>query len=351
MKLFTRKRPLKPDAPAAPTVPAWQIQTYRQGIPNPSRPELLAEMQRDSMIQTALTVKQLGVLSAEWEVVGDSDAARFVREAFERMEGSVITLLQNAMDAFIHGWSIQEIVYTAEGGKWWIQSVKPKNPRYFSMAIDEYETPTALVLNLPGEAERRFSPDRFVIFRHRGGYGRPYGVSDLDAALPHFQSKRELMAAWKIHLAKFASPTLMAKFGKDANSEDQSSMLRALESIERSTAIVFPEEFDVRALNENSAASQGFMEAINFHNREIARAILGQTLTTSEGERVGSLAMGRVHLQVLLLQLEALRRDLADTVVNEQVIKPLVALNFGNVPLPKFRFKPTQLSAFATGQV
>ena len=91
------------------------------------------------------------------------------------------------------------------------------------------------------------------------------------------------------------------------------------------------------------------MEAIDFHNREIARAILGQTLTTDEGRRVGSLAMGKVHLQVLLLQLEAIRRELADVVMNEQIIRPLIELNFGTQELPTFSFTSTPLPAFQSG--
>lgn len=93
------------------------------------------------------------------------------------------------------------------------------------------------------------------------------------------------------------------------------------------------------------------MEAVEFHNREMVRSILGQTLTTDEGKRVGSLALGKVHLQVLLLQLEAVRRELADTVMTEQVIRPLVELNFGKAELPRFEFEPTLLSAFASGDI
>ena len=154
-----------------------------------------------------------------------------------------------------------------------------------------------------------------------------------------------------MHLERFASPTLLAKFAKGATSEDQNAMLRSLEALAKNSAIVFPDEFEISPLGDRNNASQGFMDAIDFHNREITRAIVGQTLTTSEGTRVGSLAMGRVHLQVFLLQLEAIRRDLADTVMNEQVIKPLVALNFGDVEMPVFEFEPTALSVFATGQI
>lgn len=351
MKLFNRKKIKSPDSAPAPNVPAWQLQSGFGGFPNPNRPELFAEMAKDSMIQTSLTIKTLGVLASNWRVAGEGKAADFVRQAFSRMEGSVYTVLQNAMDAFVHGWSIQEMVYRADGGYWWIGSVRPKDPRYFSLEIDEFEVPKALKLNLPGEPERTFASDRFVIYRHRGGYGRPYGVSDLEAAVPNYREKKRLTEAWRNHLEKFASPTLLAKFGKGATSEDQAAMLRSLEALAKNSAIVFPDEFDVSPLGDRNNASQGFMDAIDFHNREMTRAVVGQTLTTSEGTRVGSLAMGRVHLQVFLLQLEAIRRDLADTVMNEQIIKPLVALNFGEVEMPRFEFEPTPLSVFVTGQV
>lgn len=350
MKLFNRK-PKPPTSTPAPTLAPWQLQTAHGGFPNPNRPELFAEMAKDSMVQTSLTIKTLGVLASGWKVTGATEQADFVREAFSRMQGSVHTVLQNAMDAFVHGWSIQEIAYQGDAGKWWIQAVKPKDPRHFSLEIDEFETTKSIKLNLPGEPEMSFAPDRFVIYRHRPGYGRPYGQSDLEAAVPNYREKKRLMEAWRLHLEKFASPTLLAKFGKGATSEDQSAMLRSLEALAKNSAIVFPDEFEVSPLGDRNNASQGFMDAIDFHNREITRAIVGQTLTTSEGTRVGSLAMGRVHLQVFLLQLEAIRRDLADTVMNEQIIKPLVALNFGDVEMPKFEFEPTPLSVFVTGQV
>jgi phage gp29-like protein len=66
---------------------------------------------------------------------------------------------------------------------------------------------------------------------------------------------------------------------------------------------------------------------------------------------VGSLALGKVHLQVLLLQISALRRELADTVMTEQIIRPLIELNFGPGPIPRFEFEETRLEAFATGRL
>jgi phage gp29-like protein len=152
-------------------------------------------------------------------------------------------------------------------------------------------------------------------------------------------------------LERFAMPTVFGKFESGLSAEQQAAMLATLEGLNRTTAFVFPSEFEVGTLGGQREPSTGFMESIEFHNREIARAILGQTLTTDEGRRVGSLALGKVHLQVLLLQLEGLRRELADVVMTEQVIRPMVELNFGPGDVPRFEFEPASLGAFANGAV
>ena len=127
--------------------------------------------------------------------------------------------------------------------------------------------------------------------------------------------------------------------------------MAALKDLSRNLAIVYPSEIEIGTLGGAKEASSGFMEAIEFHNREIARAILGQTLTTDEGRRVGSLALGKVHLQVLVLQLSSLRQELADRVMTEQVIRPLVELNFGPGEIPRFEFDAVPMDAFTRGRV
>ena len=104
-------------------------------------------------------------------------------------------------------------------------------------------------------------------------------------------------------------------------------------------------------LDGRRAAESGYLEAIDYHNREIARAILGQTLTTDDSRRVGSLALGKVHLQVLIMQLNGLRKDIAERVMNEQIIRPTVDLNFEGGSYPTFVFDEPELDVFRTGSV
>jgi phage gp29-like protein len=329
-------------------------------------------MQRDAMIQTALSVKRQGVLAAKFRVEPASDSAgarrnaEFVEENFARMEGSPATILDQAMDAFGKGWSVQESIYEAAGSQVWLKEVRAKDPATFGLRVDSFGRVLGLELDarlassagaphplpLSPQAGRGELPrDKFVIYANRGGYGRTKGRSDLDAAYPHWVAKTKLLEAWRLHLERFASPTVLGKYQRGLPPDEASSLLGPLEGLSKRTAIVYPSEIEIGTLGVSKEFSTGFMDAVEFHNREIARSILGQTLTTDEGRRVGSLALGKVHLQVLLLQLQALRKDLADRVMTEQVIRPLVELNFGPEEVPVFRFEEVPLEAFSSGAV
>jgi phage gp29-like protein len=100
--------------------------------------------------------------------------------------------------------------------------------------------------------------------------------------------------------------------------------------------MVVPEEMAVELLEAQRDGERGYIEALLYHDRQIAKTILGQTLTTDEGLRTGSFALAKVHLEVLSFFLEKLRRDLEETVMREQVIRRLVDYNFQTGRYPTF---------------
>lgn len=353
MRLFTKK---KPREVAVQWTEAQRRALELPGIPPAGLPyTTYDQMEQDAMVQTALTIKRLGVLAPKFSVMPigtrGEEIATFVRDAFERMEGSPLTILEQAMDAFSKGWSVQEIVWQSDGGKTWIESVRSKDPSFFGIEVDQFGRLQGLTLQIPGESAIQLDRTKFVIYANRPAYGRPKGRSDLDAAWRHWVMKGQLISAWKVHLERFAMPTLVGRYQRGLPSAEQVGLLSALQGLHRTTAIVLPSEVEVNSLGGSKEPSQGFMEAIEFHNREIARSILGQTLTTDEGRRVGSLALGKVHLQVLVIQLEAIRRQLADLVMTEQVIRPLVEMNFGPVPIPRFEFESGDVRALVSGDL
>lgn len=349
----------KPNQNLARQLSAYQRQSAQVPGVAPARLpySTYEQMQADAMVQTALTIKRLAVVAASIEVrpFDESPEARrnadFVEEAFSRLKGSPADILHQAMDAFAKGWSIQEMIFSESNGKIWLDEVVPKNPEYFGLELDPYGSIRGLTMRIPDEPQVQLPLEKFVVYRNRAQYGRPRGLSDLDAAHRHWQSKQALLNAWRVHLERFASPTVLGRYERGLPPEEQARILGAIQNLHENTAIVFPNEIEVSTLGVSRESSSGFLDAIDFHNREIARSILGQTLTTDEGRRVGSLALGKVHLQVLLLQVNSIRRELAEMVLTEQVVRRLVEVNFGAAKIPKVVFQAADAGAFSLGRI
>lgn len=360
IKLFSRRaKPAPPQPTAIRSVSPFTRRAMKlPGIPPGDLPFATYDaMVRDTMIQTAMTIKRLAVLANPWKIVpfdqsaASRERADFILHVFSNMQGSPGTILNNVMDAFTKGLSVVELIYRPEKNRITLESTRLLDPSLLGLSLDSSGALDQVVLQLPGEQPQRIPKRKVVVYRNRVSYANPKGQSDLDAAYQHWQAKRTLLAAWKVHLERYASPTVMAKIQRGLPPEDQASILGALENLQDNTAVVFPSEIDVSTLGGNRDQINGFLDAIEFHNREMARSILGQTLTTDEGRRVGSLALGKVHLQVLMLQIASIRKELADVVMNEQVIRPLIDLNFGEGHYPTFEFEDVGVPAFQTGVI
>jgi phage gp29-like protein len=100
---------------------------------------------------------------------------------------------------------------------------------------------------------------------------------------------------------------------------------------------MIPEGITLELLEASrSGSGDTYRQLAQWCNDEISRGVLGQTLTASEGQRSGSLALGQVHEAVRQDYLRADAWLLMDA-VNTQLVRWLVDLNFGeNVPAPRW---------------
>ncbi len=309
--------------------------------------ELYERMMTDAHIKACLNLKRLGILSVGWRVepTDATPEAQQVRDFVEynlrTMAGGVFSLLWRVLDALAKGYSVLEKLYAfrslpAYGERWCLVGFKAKNPALFRFEVDAYRNVRALLLDAPDGRTLALPREKFVLYAYNPRYESPTGESDLRAVYPHWQSKQRILKLWDLYLAKYTSPTLVGTYKRNLPPAQQDELLRALDKVQQETALVVPEDVKVEALEYKQGGADSFASAIAYHNAEIAKALLGETLTTDEGQRVGSLALGQVHLKVLQTQLRALRADLAERVMQDQIIRPLLWLNFGAVPEPRF---------------
>lgn len=345
MEKFSRRKPVLEEVAAAQT--SLASRAFRLAAYSPD--DLLSqkgfaiydEMQRDSQVRSCLNTKKFAVLSKGWDVqpasdeLVDMEIARFVKFCLEDMRGSVQDVLFKVLDALGKGFSICEIVYKIiESGPYagmiGLDSVKSKDPAGFGFDVDEFLNVRSLTMTVPG-VKTDLPADKFIIYTYMPGYELPHGQSDLRAAYKHWWSKEIITKFWNMYLEKFGMPTAKGGYRRGMAKQQQDELLRVLDKIQQETAIIVPEDVTIELLEAQRGGEAGYLDAIEFHNKQIAKAILGQTLTSDEGSRVGSLALGQVHLDVLSFYLEKLKRDLEETVMREQLIRRLVDFNFGPV--------------------
>src|SRR5690606_12218082 len=98
---------------------------------------------------------------------------------------------------------------------------------------------------------------------------------------------------------KFGSPTAVATHSASAGTEERSQLRRIIGSLQQETGIVLPEGVELSLLEGARAGSvDTYLELIEFCNREMSKALLGQTLTTQSDGGRGSYALGQVHENV-----------------------------------------------------
>lgn len=324
--------------------------------------DVYSAMCRDAQVKACLSIKKASVLARGWEIVPNKadgvrgkEVAEFCSWALEEMNGSVLTLLWNVADALAKGYSLQNLLWqVVSGGKWagkWVPlHIKSKDPDDFGFDVDEYKN----IVGVRHTATDKLYPaDRFVIYTYNPEYSNPYGASDLRACYRNWWSKDFLTRFWNLYLEKYGSPTVRGSYKRGTPKAAQAELLKILSKIQQQSAVVIPEDMKAELLETIRQGDVGYRIAVDHHNKEIAKSILNMTLITDDGSHVGSFALAKVHLDVLRMCLKGFKLDLEETVMKEQVLRPMVRFNFGyDVPVPDFSLGPMEereLAPLSTG--
>lgn len=181
------------------------------------------------------------------------------------------------------------------------------------------------------------SPSKVVLFTYNPYSGLPYGDGDGRAAYKHWWQLDALQKFWSMALERFGSAFILAKYPA-ANATALQETLTALDRIRQGAPAAIPKEAEAELLQVAAGGFDGFRNAADWHTQAIAQNVLGNTLTTGEGKRVGSMALGKVHQDTQDVGLAFLRSDL-ETAINLQLIRRIVLYNFGPTALalcPRF---------------
>jgi phage gp29-like protein len=194
------------------------------------------------------------------------------------------------MDALLIGFAVAEIMWETDGREIVATELRFRDQRRF---VFDWQNNLRL-LSTGDEFSGKVLPHRkFVIFTF-GSYTDPYGLSLGNRLYYPVKFKRLGISYWLRFLDKYGSPTVLAKYPTERETQRE-TLLTAAKAVHNNNAVVIHDEEMLELLESiKTAAQQGYEGLNNFLNREISQAILGVTLTTEIGSQ-GSKAATESH--------------------------------------------------------
>lgn len=292
--------------------------------------QLMEDMEeRDPFLFSLLQTRKLAVVSLDWRIepADTSAEARRYAEAFGLVWDNLPReeLLVDLMDAVGKGVSRLAQAWTRDDGLWvpggyrWLhlkhQVYRPEEDRFL---ISTPENPMGVPLPFGAAVEHRY----------KARSGSPTRAGLLRTLAWMYLFANYAIKDWVVYAEVYGQPYRLGKYDPSTGTDEREALERAVASLGSDAAGIISKDTEIEILE---AAHRGGPEVyerlVRIAHRLMAQAILGQTLTSSEGEH-GTQALGKVHERVRLDLLRADVRALALT-LRRDVAQPFVAFNWG----------------------
>jgi len=229
------------------------------------------------------------------------------------------------LDALGKGYSVCEIEWDRSGKTWTPARYLHRDARFF-----QFDKITGRDLRLRDDS----NPDglilpayKFIVHTPRLRTGLPIrgGLAFLCAV--SYTCKAWTWRDWMSFADVFGMPLRVGKYGPGASKEDVQKLIAAVSNLASDAGAVIPDSMRIefeKAVN-TAGAGEFFEKLANWWDKQISKAVLGQTMTADDG---ASLSQAKVHDDVRKDLLQADAKALAGT-LNRDVIRPWVDLNYG----------------------
>ena len=314
--------------------------------------QLFEEMEeKDAHLFAVANTRRLALTGLDWQVISAADVregvdrslaedtAWYCREVLFSLD-SFDQVLQHLALAVGRNIAIAEIVWEVVDGELRPVDIVPVD--FTRLVFDELDRPRVLTEDNDREGVE-LSPNKFIVHTPHSVSGHPQRGGLLRVTAMVYLAKNLALKDWMIFAEVFGMPIRIARYEPNATPEEKRELLNMLESLGSNAAAIFSRAIELQVIESKRGASDPpYRAMIEFLNREISKAWLGQTLTTDIAGLSGSVSASRVH--------ETVRQDIvADDIrkegrtVRRDLLGPLARFRFGpEAPVPFFRRKLQQ---------
>lgn len=332
-------------------------------INNPEPVAYYREMVNDDPTITAcLEFVSLAVVSKLGDYQNENkEIEDFIRQNFERIDGSFIDTCKGLMSFLWAGYSVAEIVTEILDDKIYLHSLPLLPPENIKFHIDEdtdslsYGSIDTVIQNPGSLSETKIPANKCLIVKNSypGEMEQnPYGASRLRCILPNYRKKAEAEQNWSYALGRYGSPILLYELENPNLKVKDTKTNKIITAFEQASeqvnsqgelkGVVTIKGNGLQMIYPPSGIGSSFKESCEYHNRLIMRGLLIPSLLFDNGD-TGSYSLGQEHYKLFDVSLEAIVSLLTEAIL-EQLVRPLVEWNFGEQDsYGEFEIKATSL--------
>jgi phage gp29-like protein len=320
----------------------------------------------DSAVMSAWEKLVGEIIQREWEVYPASDSdrdeevAEFVRQSIYHLgtnsrqsrgrdmlvnsNSGFNSFVKGMCEALILGISIGEIAWVRQGGYVVPSEVKIRDPRRFQFVLNEDGSVSPRLITIQSPVEGLPIPLRSMVIHRHWSYSNnmdPYGTGLGRQLYSLVEFRRTLLSFWLQYADKHTTPTAVGTFSLGTPEEEVKSLFTALQRLGQETAIVIPDEMDVKYLTADSRADV-YQTLIGYIDQQISFLINGESTVGQDTGSTGSYARDQVADSVRMRKAKALSEQLDET-INGTLIRWIVELNYPGLSVPRLKRNFTDL--------
>ena len=232
------------------------------------------------------------------------------------------------LDAIGKGVSFAEIIWDTSAGQWEPRRLEWRDPRWFTFARRDLRTPL-LRGGIDGSQVASPLPAfKFIFAQIKAKSGLPVRGGLARLASWAWMFKAFTQRDWAIFTQTYGQPVRIGKFHEGATKEDKSTLFRAVANIAGDCAAIIPSSMEIEFVEAKNvtAGSELYLSRADWLDRQVSKAVLGQTTTTDAIS--GGHAVSREHRQVQE-DIETADCKTVSAVLNRDLIRPWMVLEFG----------------------
>jgi len=235
-------------------------------------------------------------------------------------------LVKALMDGVGHGFSALELTWHKDGGEL-LPSFEHRPQEWFQLSMDRRE----LRLRDGSADGAQLWPAGWIMHSHglaKTGY---LGKMPLYRVLAWpFLYKIYGLGDFAEFLETYGLPIIKGKYPSGATTDQQRSLLRAVQSLGHDARAIMPADMEIEIINAALGANTGHLDMVAWADKAQSKCILGGTLTSQADGKTSTNALGNVHQDVRTDIRNADCRQLAGTLTRD-LVYVLLLLNKGGI--------------------